>query len=1069
MGFLFGNKNDAISTTEPRINALKYEQSTFGAVKSVVYGTNRICGNIMDSVDFTPIAHTTTAAQSGKGGQEGPSNTSYTYKSRAVIGLCYGEIQGIKKVLLDDGIYTLSDFGLNLFKGSSSQAAWGEMQTYHPERALKYRNLAYVAGYIDLTSNGGIPQFNFEVNGLFTANTDDLTPVITEGFSFSTETDTLGVCSGKIEYASYYKSDSEVEVVYYDPDGTERTISDFKNYSKNGSTYSFNLSGLNAVSAHIYLTYNSTVRLDANPKDIIADILTNEIYGAGFPEENIDDLTDFSNFCIANNVFLSPVYDSQSEAQECLTDIANITNAAFIWTQGKLKLIPLGDEEVSGNGKTWTPDLTPVYDLTVDDFIGDDEPITCTRSQQADVHNSVKIEFLNRANDYNVEIVEAQDLANIELYGARPADTTTAHQICTAEVAQRTAQLALDRAISVRNKYTFKLPMKFILLDALDIVTLTYEPLGLDREPVRILSIKESDGELELETEELVIGTATPARIQHQRSSGVKIDYAQKVGNVNPAVVFEPPFELTQQTLEVWIGGSSTEKMFGGAEVWISDDGETYKKQGEITTQLRQGVLSAALESSETEIDKINKLKVDLSMSNAEILSGSQADADNLNTLCFCDGELLAYQNATLVDDYKYELSYLNRGAYSSTISAHDKGKQFCRIDKESFLKIPFTKDDIGKKIAVKFPTFNTFGSGFQSLADVQPYYYTIQGTALKQAPEDIKGLTNSYTDGLTVLTWDSVDDTRSIVYEIRKGDSWTKGQCLGRTASNKYNANGNGTYFIKAYAPDYGVYSENAVSLEIDGARLVQNVIATIDEEADNWEGKKSRSVIVNDYGLLSLSGKGYFSEIPVFSEVNNFLFMGGLETLGTYEASEVVDIGAAASCYIYVDYKFIGEDPFNTFETIEKFSGIQSLLGNYGGLILDSKIQVAIAGNDDIFGNWQDFIAGQYYGKKFKFRAVLASASDTVVAKMEQFKINVDVPDIVETGNSVVIPTEGKTITFEKNFHAVPNIQVTILNKNQGDDEFVSNPTENSFDIIIKNNGTAVEKTINYVIQGY
>jgi len=1069
MGFLFGNNKESISTTEPRINALKYEQSTFGAVKSVVYGTNRICGNIMDSVDFTAIAHTTSTPQGGKGGQQGPSNTTYTYKSRAVIGLCYGEIQGIKKVLVDDGIYSLSDFGLNLFKGTSSQGAWGEMQTYHPERALKYRNLAYVAGYIDLSSNGGVPQFNFEVNGLFTTNTDDLTPVITEGFSFSTETDTLGICGGAIEYSSYYVSDDNVEVIYYDSIGTERTISDFKNYSKNGKTYSFNLGGLNAVSAHIYLTYNSTARLDANPKDIIADILTNEIYGAGFTEEYIDDLTDFSDFCIANNIFLSPVYDAQSEAQDCLTDIANISNAAFIWTQGKLKLVPLGDEEVTGNGKTWKPDLTPIYDLTVDDFIGDDEPVTCTRSQQADVHNSVKIEFLNRANDYNVEIVEAQDLANIELYGLRPAETTTAHQICTAEVAQRTAQLALDREIAVRLKYQFKLPMKFILLDQLDIVTLTYSPLGLDREPVRILTIKESDGELEFEVEELVIGTATPAKIQHQRSSSEKIDYAQKVGNINPAVVFEPPFELTQQTLEVWIGASCSENLFGGGEVWISDDGETYKKQGEITNQLRQGILSAFMDTSEAEIDKVNKLKVDLSMSNAELLSGSQADAENLNTLCYCDGELLAYQNANLVDDYKYELSYLNRGAYASAISAHDKGKQFCRIDVANFLKVPFTKEDIGKKIAVKFTTFNTFGAGYQSLADVQPYYYTIQGTALKQAPEDVTGLTSYYTDGLSVATWNPVDDTRSVLYEIRKGDSWAKGQCLGRIAANKFTINGNGTYFIKAFISDYGVYSEVAASIEIDGARLVQNVIAINDEEADNWHGVKSRSVIINEYGLLSLSGKGYFSEIPVFSEVNNFLYLGGLETSGTYEALEVVDIGAAASCYIYVDYKFIGEDPFNTFATIEKFTAVQSLLGSYGGLILGSKIQIAIAGDDDIFGNWQDFVTGQYYGKKFKFRAVLASSSGTVVAKMEQFKINVDVPDIVETGNSVVIPASGKTITFNKNFHAVPNVQVTILNKEQGDDEFLSNPTENSFDIIIKNNGVAVEKTINYVIQGY
>jgi hypothetical protein len=119
MGF-FGNKQ-SMSQEEPRINALKYEQSTFGATKSVVYGTNRICGNVIDSVDFTAVAHTETQRM-GKGGQSS-SHTTYTYTSRVLIGLCQGQVQGIKKILVDDGIYQLGDFGLNLFKGTPAQNA----------------------------------------------------------------------------------------------------------------------------------------------------------------------------------------------------------------------------------------------------------------------------------------------------------------------------------------------------------------------------------------------------------------------------------------------------------------------------------------------------------------------------------------------------------------------------------------------------------------------------------------------------------------------------------------------------------------------------------------------------------------------------------------------------------------------------------------------------------------------------------------------------------------------------------------------------------------------------------
>ena len=978
MGFS-SNKN-TLAKEESRLNAIQYSQSTYGTTKQIVYGTNNICGNLIDSVDFTAIEHK-SSVKMGKGGAS-QSSTSYTYKSRVVIGLCYGAIQGIKKVTFDDGTYSLNDLNLALFNGTSTQNAWGEMVSKHPDHALNYRNLAYVAGYIDLTTSGGVPQYNFEVAGKCIAN-----------------------------------------------------------------------------------------GLDANPKEIMLDILTNSIYGAGFPSAYIDlnTFNIFSNYCIANNLFLSPIYDAQDEVQSILTELAEICNSTFIWTQGKLKILPLCDEKVSGNGASYEPDLTPVYDFDESDFIDDDEPIICTRSDQADIYNSIKIEYKNRANDYATEVVEAQDLANIELYGLRTADTQKAHQICTTDIAQRTAQLALERNIAIRNKYTFKVPFRFILLDAMDIVTLTYPLLGLEREPVRIISIKEDDMVLEIEAEEMVIGSATPAKIETQEAVSMSIDANQKIGNVNPIIIFEPPMELTQNTLEVWLGVSSSNNLFGGCEVYISDDASTYKLIGTLTTQARQGVLQNHLFTSETNPDVVNTLTVDMNMSNSELLSGTTEDAERLNTLCFVDGEFLAYQEAELADIGIYNLKYLNRGAYASEIKTHYKDSQFVRIDEDAFLRIPFSKEDIGKQISIKCPTFNSFGGGLQTLGDVNPYSYTIQGIALKQAPENITGLTNYYSDGLNIIKWQPVDDTRNVVYEIRKGSSWGKGQCLGRIAQTTFTANGNGTYWIKAFVPDYNVYSEEAVSLEITGARLVQNVIEIIDEHALHYPGTKTDSMFVDEYGVLSLAGKGLFSDIPLLSEVSSILFYGGIMKEGTFEAEQIVDIGAAARCYIHVDYNFLGENPFSTFGKIPKLSEVERLIDDFGGLITNSRIQISIAQGENDFSNWQDFVTGQYYGRKFKFRAILASSSDNVVAKMNKFTINIDVPDIVETGNSILVKKAGTHISFEKYFHTTPNLQVTILNKESGDDEFITNLNSSGFDISLKNGTDSVEKYINFVAQGY
>ena len=55
-----------INNEEPRINSMKYQQSTYGATKTVIYGTQMLCGNVIDSVDLVPTAHKQQGRQ-GKG------------------------------------------------------------------------------------------------------------------------------------------------------------------------------------------------------------------------------------------------------------------------------------------------------------------------------------------------------------------------------------------------------------------------------------------------------------------------------------------------------------------------------------------------------------------------------------------------------------------------------------------------------------------------------------------------------------------------------------------------------------------------------------------------------------------------------------------------------------------------------------------------------------------------------------------------------------------------------------------------------------------------------------------
>jgi len=112
------------------------------------------------------------------------------------------------------------------------------------------------------------------------------------------------------------------------------------------------------------------------------------------------------------------------------------------------------------------------------------------------------------------------------------------------------------------------------------------------------------------------------------------------------------------------------------------------------------------------------------------LLSGTVADADNLVTLCYCDGELISYQTATLTALYHYDLSYLRRGVYATPINAHSAGSNFARFgpNDPSLFRYRYPQNFIGQTIYLKLPAFNIFGQALQDLAALTADTYVLTG-----------------------------------------------------------------------------------------------------------------------------------------------------------------------------------------------------------------------------------------------------------------------------------------------------------------------------------------------------
>jgi hypothetical protein len=311
---------------------------------------------------------------------------------------------------------------------------------------------------------------------------------------------------------------------------------------------------------------------DADPAEVIYDFLINSQYGVQFPPESIDASTLFGSsgsasyqaYCRAAGLAISPMLSNKESANAILTRWLKLTNATAVWSGGKLKVVPYGDAPLTGGlyaggSVVFDPNLTPAYHLNDDDFVGDadDDPIHIERKDPYSAFNLQTLEISYRWGGYNATPIIVWDQNAIEAYGRRDGPTITAHEICDAYIAQKIAQLILQREIYIRNTYAFRLSFEYCLLEPMDIVTLTDPALGLDHAAVRILSVEEDDdGTLNVLAEEFPGGTATAEAYPVEIGKGGGLDHNIAPAFVNAPVIFEPPASLTGGLREIWVAVS---------------------------------------------------------------------------------------------------------------------------------------------------------------------------------------------------------------------------------------------------------------------------------------------------------------------------------------------------------------------------------------------------------------------------------------------------------------------------------------------------------------------------------
>jgi hypothetical protein len=723
MSGLFGGGQP--TTTAPDYTGLQIQTAVNTLPIPIVWGMSKLAPNVIWYNDFQTYGSGGKGGKGGGGGGGGKygGSSQTTYSASVILALCEGPIVGINTIWKNESLYTLAGLGLSLFTGTDPQSPWSYVSSAYPSQALGYEGTAYVcAENYSLGDSATLDNHNFEVMGL-----------------------RYGTGYGQIPYTS-----------------------------ETGS-YEYGLVAGNPAPATGYY--------DADPALCIEDFLTNAQFGVGFPSANIDATTlytqgggndsSYQTYCRAIGFALSPCLTDQEQASSILARWLQLTNTAAVWSGGLFRFISYGDSTVTNNGVTFTPNVTPIYNLGDDDFMAqnNEDPLQVSRSDPFEAYNVWRLEIAERDNAYSLTTVESRDQNAIEIVeqatgsnGMRIAPTVTAHEICDENVASISGQLLLQRAVYIRNTYKFRLSWEYCLLDPMDLVTVTDAVLGLLNAAIRLTEIEEDEnGFLQVTAEEFPLGVASAVLYPTQPAINNPINRNVTPDPVNAPIIFEPPSTLVS-TPQVWFavsGGSGgiADPNWGGCNVWASVDGSTYVQIGTIFGPAAQGVLSSSLPSySGTNPDTTDTLAVNIAESGQALASGTAASAALGTPLVIVGNELMAYETATLASANHYSLTTLYRGLYGTEIAAHSSGAPFALLNSAIF-EYDLPAQYVGRELYFKFQSFNVFGGGIESLSSCTAYTYTPTGTAIDHPVAEAMLLGNALDFGLVTESVGVEDD----------------------------------------------------------------------------------------------------------------------------------------------------------------------------------------------------------------------------------------------------------------------------------------------------------------------
>jgi len=318
--------------------------------------------------------------------------------------------------------------------------------------------------------------------------------------------------------------------------------------------------------------------------------------------------------------------------------------------------------------------------------------------------------------------------------------------ICLRSAAQWALACRLLRNLYIDKTLKLSLTYTFDYVEPMDVLVL---PTGI---PVRIKKIDEDEDQiLAIEAENFLYGASSASIYPTQQANR----YQPQQNAADPGSTFPSFYQTTQAQTggvanQINFAATGDNANWGGCQIWLSADGTDYSQIETINEKCALGVLSAPLAAG-PDPDTTDTLSVDMTASLLNLQSASQYVANTFGTLCALISpdqstvEFISYETATLTGSYRYNLTYLRRGAYGSPISAFPAGSTFVYIGSYKIVTYTFPTQYVGTTVYLKFPSFNLTKAYVQPLSQCKAYALVVGATGSLQNEEYVP---STFEDG---------------------------------------------------------------------------------------------------------------------------------------------------------------------------------------------------------------------------------------------------------------------------------------------------------------------------------